>query len=56
MKDFDRVELGAVRKMTEAEHWFDRRKGIACRQEVHESFVERVKAAFNRVVLKEGRL
>lgn len=36
MKDFDRTEIRAARSMSEANYVFDRNKGIACRQEVHE--------------------
>ena len=55
-KDFDRVQLGAVRKMDDADHWFKRNAGVACRQELHASRKERWTAWWNRVVMKEGRL
>ena len=56
MKDFDLTEIRAARSMSEANYMFDRNKGIATRQEIGGGFKERVKAMFNRVVLKEGRL
>ena len=54
MKDFDRVQLGAVRKMDDADHWFKRNAGVACRQEIHSHYKERWAAFFNKVMLRKG--
>ena len=54
--NFDTTEIRAARCMSEANYVFDRNKGIACRQEIHEGRKERWKAMFNRVMMKEGRL
>ena len=56
MKDFDRAELGAVRTMAEADYFLKKHKDAAVRQEFAEKFVDRVKAAINRAVFKEGKL
>lgn len=56
VKDFDRVELGAVRKMEEVDHWFKRNGGIACRQEIHDTRKEKIKAWWRRIMMKEGKL
>ena len=57
MKDFDRTEIRAAKNMEEANFRFKKEGPVACRQEIGGGFKERVKAMFNRVVLKEeGRL
>lgn len=56
MKDFDRVELGAVRKMAEADYFFEQHKGVAARQEIHSHYKEKWAAWWNRIVMKEERL
>jgi hypothetical protein len=55
MKDFDTTEIRAARCMSEADFYFDRNKGIAARQEIHETRKERWKATFNRIIF-QGRL
>jgi hypothetical protein len=54
MKDFDRAEIGAVRKMSEANFFFDQNKGVACRPIVYSRYREKVKAMYNRVFLRKG--
>jgi hypothetical protein len=54
MKDFDRAELGAVRKMSEANYFFDRHKDVACRQIIHSRYREKVKETYNKIFLRKG--
>jgi len=49
MKDFDRVELGAVRTMSEA-----RNQGVAARQEIHSRYREKIKARYNKLFMRKG--
>ena len=52
MKDFDRVETGAVRTMSEANHWFDRNKGIAGRREFGRTLLERIRVFFRKTTVQ----
>lgn len=54
MRDFDRVELGSVRTLGEAEHWFKAHQGAAGRLEFRASFGERVRGFANRILMRKG--
>ena len=54
MKDFDRVELGAVRTLSEAEYFFKRNQGVAARQEIHSHYREKIKARYNKLFMRKG--
>ena len=54
MKDFDRVELGAVRTMSEASYWLDKHKGVAARREFHSRYTEKIKALYNKIFMRKG--
>ena len=52
MKDFDRVELGAVRTTAEMDHWFNRNKGIASRHEFGSTWRERIRVFLRRATIQ----
>ena len=54
MKDFDRVELGAVRTMSEASYWLDKHKDGPGRPEVHSRYREKIKARYNKLFMRKG--
>jgi len=53
-RDFDRAEIGAVRTMNEAEHWFKRQGEIAGRPVVYDRYRDKVKATYNRLMMRKG--
>ena len=54
MKDFDRVEIGAVRTMSEANYWLDRDKTGPGRLEIHSRYRDRLKARYNKLMMRKG--
>ena len=55
MKDFDRVEIGAVRTLSEAEYFFKRNQGVAARREFHSRYTEKIKARYNKIFMRKGK-
>ena len=54
MKDFDRVEIGAVRTLSEAAYFFKRNQGVVARQEIHFRYTEKIKARYNKIFMRKG--
>lgn len=52
--NFDRAEIGAVRKMAEANYFLDLHKNGPCRQEIRSSYRDKLKALYNKVMMRKG--